>query len=440
MFTKKPIIHNEVQILIDESELESYYAESYFLYKSHLKYLIRKLNTFKLGLAQGKREKYFQLLTDSYIRNIHNVNNIVSVLEPKVTLEAYENLQINTTDNTQTTLKDFIYLRRDWCFKSEPEQQLKTTIDSLKIELSKIEFETGNALFIGCGVGRIAFEFTDIYSKVYATDKSFSMIWHLQKLLNGKTIDFYSPHEKNVKTLQNVAPRYSAKIPKDKLNNILDKFEVFVSDVLDLPFKDNSLNSVFSIYFTDVIALKLWFNQINQKLKNKGLFVHFGPLDYFFSNEQEMYTAEEFKQFFENNGYKTLIDKTIETTHLEDSNSISYKVYRNWFFVAQKNISSNSTTFEIFDETILKLRTPVSYKREGILDDGEKELEATLNLPNGTFTGADAVIQILKLLDGKTPYIEVLSKLQSNGFDVNDTKGIHDLLLDLLKQNVLKIC
>lgn len=266
------------------------------------------------------------------------------------------------------------------------------------------------------------------------------MIWHLQQLLNKDEIKFYQPYRKNVLHLNNVAQEYIAKIPTNKTSEIKNRFEIFVSDILDLPLESKSVDSIFSIYFSDVIALKLWFTQINDKLSDNGLFVHFGPLDYFFSDEREMLTATEFKQYFENNGYKTLVNKVVETSHLEDSNSISYKVYRNWFFVAQKNISSNSTNIEIFDETILKLKIPISYKREGILDEGEKELKVTLNLPDGTFTGADAVIQILKLLDGKTSYIEVLARLQSNGFDVNDAKGIHDLLLDLLKQNVLKIC
>src|SRR5690606_20756871 len=137
-----------------------------------------------------------------------------------------------------------------------------------------------NALFIGCGLGRIALDFLDTFEKIYATDKSFSMIWHLQQLLKGNAIEFYCPNEKNIHKLTNVAEKYIATIPQKKLNEINGRFNSFVSDVLNTPFDSNSLNTIFSIYFTDVIALKLWFNEVDKKLTENGLFIHFGPLDY----------------------------------------------------------------------------------------------------------------------------------------------------------------
>ena len=437
MFTKKANTLDGISIYIDESQLSYYYAESYFLYKNHLNYLIHKLNKYKASLTNSKRKEYFNLLNNAYIQNVNNVDMIVSILKDNVSITSYESVKINATDNTQKTLKDFIYLRRDWSFEVAAEKQLKTTIESIKEELYKFDFENDNSLFLGCGVGRLAFEFTDVYKKVYATDKSFSMIWHLQKLLNGESINFYNPHEKNIHKLENVAQKYTAKIPENKLNASKNKFEAFVSDVLDLPFETKSVNSIFSIYFTDVIALKLWFQQINDKLSDNGLFIHFGPLDYFFSDEREMLTAEEFRLFFENNGYTTLVDKIVETPHLEDSNFMTYKVYRNWFFIARKDIVEE---IDINDDTILSIKKPLSYERKGIIkEDGEKEMEVTLNLPNGIFNGADSVIQILKLIDGKNSYRDILVKLKKNGFVVDDSDEIKNLLLDFLKQKIISV-
>jgi carnosine N-methyltransferase len=436
MFSKKDKKIDSVSIYIDELQLSYYFAESYYLYKSHLNYLAQKINKYKSYGVNSERKEYFKLLCEAYIQNANNVNKIITTLKDKVTINAYENLKINGTDNTQNTLKDFIYLRRDWCFTKEGEKQLSISNNTIKEELSKLKFPNGNALFLGCGVGRIAFEFTDVYNKVYATDKSFSMIWYLQKLLNGEEISFYNPHEKNVHKLENVAQEYLAKIPNKKLNDSKNKFEVFVSDVLDLPFKSKSINSVFSIYFTDVIALKLWFKQINDKLSHKGLFVHFGPLDYFFSDEREMFTAEEFRLFFENNGYKTLVNKIIETPHLEDSNSISYKVYRNWFFIAQKDVSK-AIKLDINENTTLSIKNPLEYERKGFLKDGENEIEVNLKLPSGTFNGANSVIEILKLVDGKSSFKEILAQLKTSGFIVDDTNEIKNLLLDFLRKDIL---
>jgi carnosine N-methyltransferase len=436
MLLKKVNTLDSVSIHINKSQLSYYYAESYFLYKNHLNFLIQKLNNYKSYQTNSQRKEYFTLLINAYSQNAKNVNEIVSVLKEKVTITAYENLKINATDNTQTTLKDFIYLRRDWCFLEEAEKQLKTTIQSIKDELSKLNFANNNSLFLGCGVGRLAFEFTDSYKKVYATDKSFSMIWHLQKLLNGESISFHNPHEKNIHKLENVAQKYIAKIPENKLAIANGKFETFVSDVLDLPFENKSVNSIFSIYFTDVIALKLWFKEINNKLSDKGLFIHFGPLDYFFSDEREMLTAEEFRLFFENNGYTTLVDKVVETPHLEDVNSISFKVYRNWFFIAQKH---KPTKFFINDDTILSIKKPISYERKGIIKDGIKEIEINLKLPSGIFNGAESVIQILKLVNGKNTFEEILIQLKKNGFTLDDSDEVKNLLLDFLEQGILII-
>ncbi len=438
MFTKKRNTLDGVSIYIDDSQLLYYYAESYYLYKNHLNYLVQKINKYKSYKTNSKREEYFHLLSDAYTQNANNINEIIVNLKTKVNIDAYETLKINATDNTQTTLKDFIYLKRDWSFSQEGEKQLSITNTTIKDELSKIKIQNNNALFLGCGVGRIAFDFTDIYNKVYATDKSFSMIWHLQKLLNGDEISFYNPHEKNVHKLENVAKKYKAKISNKKLNNINGKFETFVSDVLDIPFNSESINAIFSIYFTDVIALKLWFNQINNVLSDDGIFVHFGPLDYFFSDEREMLTAQEFRLFFENNGYITLVDKIVETPHLEDSNSISYKVYRNWFFIAQKSLTKPEE-LKINDDTVLAIKRPIPYERKGILKEGEEELEVNLELPNGTFNGASSVVQILKFVDGKNTYSEILSELQKKGFNTGNSKEIKSLFLDFLNQGVLSI-
>lgn len=434
MFTKEEINIDGVTIYINKEQLLNYFAESYVLYKNHLNHLSQKISKFETYEHNSKRKKFFTLLKNAYLQNGNNVNEIVIKLKDKVTVSALESLRINPNDNTQNTLKDFVYLRRDWCFLEEAEKQLKITINSLKEELSIINHNKNSSLFLGCGVGRLAYEFTDTYEKVYATDKSFSMIWHLQKLLRGESIKFFNPHEKNIHNLENVAQSYTAKIPKDELNKAQNKFEAFVSDVLDLPFKNQSINAIFSIYFTDVLALKLWFKQINDKLSDYGLFIHFGPLDYFFSDEREMLTAEEFRLFFENNGYTTLVDKIIETPHLEDNNSLSYKVYRNWFFIAKKNKSEDA---DIDDDTILMIKEPLSYQRTGVIKDGEKEMEVSLKLPNGNFSGADSVIQVLKLVDGKNTFKEIVGRLYNNGYEIENSEQIRELLLGFLKQNII---
>lgn len=127
MFTKKPNYLDGVPIYIDKTKLSNYYAESYYLYKAHLNFLVQSINKFATYESSNNRTEYFKKLKTAYSQNANNVNKLVSILKNEVTIDAMESLQINPSDVTETTLKDFIYLRRDWCFFEETEKQLNLT-------------------------------------------------------------------------------------------------------------------------------------------------------------------------------------------------------------------------------------------------------------------------------------------------------------------------
>lgn len=317
-----------VKIYIED--IENYIAESYLLLSNHNKYNEYNLQKY---LNQDKRKEYFNYLIQAYLHNYNNIRELLASIKPYVEIDNILRVNMNRDNIVTTILKDYLYLHRDWCYYEDSEVQITKTINSIR---KSLPFKLDNALFLGCGIGRLAVEFSDIFNKIYATDKSYSMIWHINKLLSDDDYEFYIPQEKNIYKLENVAQKHIASIPSKLKDKIQHKFEFFVSDVLNLPIKNESIDAVFSIYFTDVIALILWFDKINHIIKKGGYFVHFGPLDYFFSAECEMLTANEFRVFFEENGYQTITDEIIETSHLNDVNSFSYKIYRNWLFIAKK--------------------------------------------------------------------------------------------------------
>ena len=318
-----------VKIFIDD--IDNYLAECYFLLFNHNKFNEAKLLNY---IDQQKRKEYFKILTEAYLCNYNNVIETLSPLKPIVDTDKLLNVTTNRGNNVNMTLKDYLYLHRDWCFYDEGENQIESSVKLIK---SYLPSDLQNALFLGCGVGRLSVEFSDIFQKVYSTDKSYSMIWHINKLMSEKSFEFFTPQQKNVYSLQEVAPKHTAFIPDTLKNTINQKVDFFVSDVLNLPLNEMSIDAAFSIYFTDVIALKLWFDKLNNVINKGGYFIHFGPLDYFFSDESEMLTAVEFKTFFEQNGYTTITDQILITSHLNDSNSMCFKVYRNWLFVAKKD-------------------------------------------------------------------------------------------------------
>ena len=149
-----------------------------------------------------------------------------------------------------------------------------------------------------------------------------------------------------------------------------------------------------------------------------------------------MFTTEEFRAFFEENGYTTLVDTFLETSHLKDADFMTYKVYKNWFFIARKN---SSVPINITPDTVLKIKNPLVYQRKGILQEGEKQTEVTLELPGGTFTGAEPVIRILALVDGKNTYKDILQKLKEKGFTIDNEQEIKALLTGFVEQNILTL-
>ncbi|MFV0233924.1 class I SAM-dependent methyltransferase [Empedobacter falsenii] len=324
------IIVDDVKIYIED--ISSYITETFFLLYNHNKLMGNKI--LQLSDYEGKRKIFINHLIEGYLHNYNNIREILNNIKHEVSVDSLLDLRINTNDNLSNTLKDFWYLRRDWCYYEESESQINTIVKSIKAAIPQETYK--NALFLGCGTGRLVVDLANLFEIVYASDKSYSMIWHINKLMNEDSYEFYQPRNKNVLTLENVSQKHSAYIDKKRKEVIKSKVNFFVSDIFDLPFDNSEIDCVFSIYFTDVIALKLWFNKIDNILNNNGLFIHFGPLDYFFSDETEMLTAEEIRLYFEKNNYTTLVDSVIETPHLEDSNFMSYQVYRNWFFVAKK--------------------------------------------------------------------------------------------------------
>ncbi|MBA5629230.1 class I SAM-dependent methyltransferase [Moheibacter lacus] len=321
---------DDVKIYIDN--IPPYIAETFYLLYNHNKLMGNKI--FQLSNYDGDRKQFINRLVEGYLHNYNNVREILNAIMQEISVTPLLDLRINPNDNLNTTLKDFWYLRRDWCYYKEGEEQISTIVNSIKEVISENAYK--KSLFLGCGTGRLSVDLADLFEKVYSLDKSYSMIWHIKELMKREQYEFYQPRNKNVLTLDNVAQKHSAYIDEERKRIIQSKVDFFVADIFNLPFDDNEIDCVFSIYFTDVIALKLWFGKIDQVLKKKGLFIHFGPLDYFFSDETEMFTAEEIRAYFEKNNYTTLIDSVVETPHLEDSNFMSHQVYKNWFFVAEK--------------------------------------------------------------------------------------------------------
>ncbi|MNV06810.1 hypothetical protein D3C71_972100 [compost metagenome] len=228
------------------------------------------------------------------------------------------------------------YLSRDWT-KQPAYDQVKLIVDRISERLTELGIEGAQkAFFPGCGSGRYAVELGEPYDEVLACDYSFPMIWSILHLHEKRHWEVLHKNTRNCRTVADTVEKYELEMTDDQASLIERKIRFFVADALKNGIESHSVDHIFSIYFTDVLPFRIWFHEINRLLVENGLYIHFGPLEYFFSNEEEMYTAEEIRCSFEARGYTVLADEFIETRHLYTPGSMTHKVYDNWFFIAQK--------------------------------------------------------------------------------------------------------
>lgn len=434
IFNEKSIVVGDVNVYINE--FDNYIADSFYILFRHKNYLEQVKNLFLK--KPENRLKYYELLYEAFSHNIKLLDNVIEPLKENINIDSFASTSLVSTPTTNNLhLKDYHYLQRDWC-KDSDKKQIEIITSEILRGLQQNTSAGGNALFLGAGTGRFAFDLVNHYDHCYLTDKSYSMAWHTINLMKGKDFTFFKPILKNAQGVTNVAKKYTAAIPEKYLKKC-HKIEYFVADILSLPISSNSINAVFSIYFTDVVPFSLWYEKINKLIVNNGLFIHFGPLDYFHTDPKELLTADEFRDFFENNGYETLIDEIVDSPHLEDPNTMSYKVYRNWFFIARKKDIHN-TIIPIKGDTIFRLNELVYYEKKGFLKEGkEEETEVCLELSSGIFNGADSVIQIFKLINGKNSFNEIITKLEASGFIIDDIDSIENLIKNFIISGVISI-
>lgn len=421
---------------------DSYFAEAYYLYsqivRNHTSQILGLKNVLQ-NTKSSKRVLAIKNIIEAKEYNLESLRQIIQILKPLVKPEHLVSINPNPNDNVVDYLKDYHYLRRDWAGESKNEKQLRVVCEKLS-EVIREKKDLATALFLGAGVARIPYDLSDYFDEIYATDKSFSMVWHFHEICE-RELSFYEINSKNVATVSDHTDLLKVSIRKFEKNweKKLEKLNYFVSDVLNQPFKDDSISAVFSIFFTDVIALKLWLPEVKRILKDGGSFIHLGPLDYFFSDQREMLTCEEVREVFEENGFVVTKDEFFETTHLASSRAMSNKTYTNWLFAAEIQKKESD---KINHSSVLKIKEKASYSINGNITSKGYETFTQLHMPDGTsYEGAETVVDILKLIDGKRSIQDILNEMTSVfGDEVEEQKeSILKILESLVAKGVLKI-
>lgn len=426
---------NSIPILVSDSE--SYVASMIQNYSGFLK--ARKCDIKELK-EQFKYNAKRRTFSDSLVNAIEDNNLLIDrLLEELIQVASVKKiLQTPSFEPNNQVFKDFLYLKRDWCWLTEGEAQVTLIVNALQKTISDHVNQRDNALFLGAGVGRIAAELSRSFQFSYATDLSYSMMSLFSKLVNNETIAFYEINTSNIMNDAHVSRKLFASIrSKEVISDIQNKLCYFVSNALNSPLKDNSLDAIFSIYFTDVLALKLIITEIYRQLKPEGVFIHFGPLGYGFEDVTEKLATNEIKDLFINNGFSVLHETTIDTYHLESDLSMQKTSFKNWLLVVSKQPKA------FYSLTInSKVIAPESihYEIAGDIskDSNFEEGNVTVWLPDGEKYSISLlsfdVLKCCMKYDNLLLVVESIMKL----YEVEDDKIIIDIIANLININILR--
>lgn len=431
---------------IELQNTEEYLTEEYYLYYqiyNSLKSQIKSLQNSKPRTIHAAKRIETIIKAKEY--NLVHLGEIVAALKPNVIIEHL--LSIKKTqafqrgqNNPNAYLKDFKYMIRDWCGVAAGESQVSRIVSELKTQTKRFAPDDENILFLGAGTGRIAFEHNDSFKKVYALDRSYSMVHHFDQLLKDD-FSFYEINEYNVLKTEHTTKKHTASLKNASKESVShqNRFEYFIGDAMNLPFEDASLSCITSVYFTDVIALQLYFDELQRTLKPGGLFIHFGPLDYFFYDRAEMLTTEEFAKEFTDNGFKVLHEDVIELPHLDRPLKMVKRIYKNWFFIAQKLTEPEQKSDE---EIVYAIEQAVFVQNRRLIGSSEKIGTELVNKDGAVFEGVDDLIPILELLDGKSKLGEIFGKIKSElKLDLNNQEQaeLKDVFTSLVDKKIIKV-
>ena len=332
----------------------------------------------------------------------------------------------------------FKSLIRDWGSRKEYNQrEIITSYIKNKLQELSIPFQ-GNSIFLGCGNGGYVVDFAGDYDNTYAFDNSLPMIWSILFLSELREWEVLQKIEKNCRKISDTVIQEKLSITEREVKIIKDKIRFSVEDLKELSIESASINHIYSIYFTDVLPLKILFEQLNRILQEKGLFIHFGPLDYFFTDEVDMLTTEEIVVFFKEKNYTILVDEYLPTRHLYFEDSMKYQTYDNWFFIAQKS-SISSSQLKKHSRIILSSKSTLNYEIKTVNDNNFLHENYIISNSKISYFLPKVIYEMLKKVDSQKDIDSVLQSIDLTDLSQEDMSEILKTLQELYNNNLIKL-
>ncbi len=398
----------------------------------------QKIKTPIIG-GYGRSDDTIGKLETAYRTNNEILREIADALKKHVSLGNIKDACLKEKPAQQSYLFNVPYLLRDWVGIANGEIEIQTISENIiqTLEQHSVNHKDDSVLFLGAGMGRIACEVSGHFgNQGYAVDNSTTMAYLFDKISRKETT-FYEVNLKNTEKSEDITVEHlaSTKVLKRVKDGETD-IQYLVGDASKLPFPDNSLSAVVSVYFTDVIPLPILVKEVKRVLKSNGIFIHFGPLEYHHDDIRFMFSLEETKQMFSRQQFNVNDHQTLSIPHCRVSSAGMYKTYQVWLFVAEKMAPVGT----ISDSTRISMNRDIDFFQNGTLGPGKFTLHTSLALGvNDVYEGAETVLDILKLIKEGQTFEEMIKELQIEYGDIAnpEQEKIKQILLDLAGRGVL---
>jgi len=327
----------------------------------------------------------------------------------------------------------FSYLVRDWVFSKEGENEI--SLIKTKI-IPFLNNRMKHHVLLGSGTGRIAYEFSENAECTTALDNSSTMAFLHDKVQEGD-FSFYEENFQNINDRSDICKKRTATSKKINLQT-KNQVQNIIGDANNLPFQRNSIEAISSIFFTDVIPFSNLLKEVKRVLKEGGLFIHYGPLNYHFRDLRNILSFQEIVNTLVKNGFTISHKESFRSPHCEAGLSTKLlKSYTIWLLVATKNHG-----IKIKEESILSIVKPLKFRREGTIDNSTYAFDSVILLENNSeFQGADSVLEILNQIDGETNFANIIKNLEEifGAINTEQKDSIKSILEDLINKGALRI-
>jgi uncharacterized protein YbaR (Trm112 family) len=229
---------------------------------------------------------------------------LISELLAPLSISETGNFEISTTmkvklPRSQTLLGYFGNIHRDWCWDDVENKEGFQCIQDLIAD----SFSLGKLLVTGAGSSRLLYDVAEFYRPALTVGVDINPLLFLaaKRILKGKTVRLYEFP---------VAPKdidsFSALRKHHAPEKSSSQIELIFADVMDMPFKDSSFDTVITPWIIDIIpeSPDTFFPKINQVLRIGGHWLNFGSLVYDYKSPSKDYSQEEVLEIAERSGFE----------------------------------------------------------------------------------------------------------------------------------------